>query len=336
MRAGPILEAVLYARDLTAAERFYGGVLGLETYWTLAERFVFFRSGAQMLLIFNPDRSSAQSAAAGPPPHGTTGSGHVCFRASLDEQARWERHFAAHGIAIDRLMDWPDGGRSLYVRDPAGNSVEFAEPRIWGLDEMRSLRGARVVIATHNKGKLTEFAWLLAPFGTETISAGELGLAEPAETETTFAGNARIKAEAALQASGLIAISDDSGLCVDAIGGEPGVLTADWAGPERNWMKAMTRVEERLRAAGATSPESRRASFVCTLCVAWPDGERRFYVGRAPGHLTWPPRGELGHGYDPVFVPDGETRTFGEMPLAEKNGLSHRGHAIRQLLSDLF
>ena len=164
---------------------------------------------------------------------------------------------------------------------------------------------------------------------------GELGLAEPAETETSFSGNASIKAEAAMTATGLPAIADDSGLCVEALDGEPGVFTADWAGPDRNWTRAMELVESKLQAKGATTPESRRASFACTLCVAWPDGERRFYVGRAPGRLVWPPRGTLGHGYDPVFVPDGETRTFGEMTLDEKNTLSHRGNALRQLLSDL-
>lgn len=335
MRAGPILETVLYAEDIAAAQHFYGKVLGLEEYRTLAGRFAFFRCGGRMLLVFNPDRSAAQDSADGPPRHGARGSGHVCFRADREEQERWERHLVSHGIAIERRMEWPGGGKSLYARDPAGNSVEFAEPRIWGIPESRSLRRTRVVIATHNRGKLVEFSSLLSPYGTETVAAGELGLAEPAETETSFAGNARIKAEAALAASGLPAISDDSGLCVEALDGEPGVRTADWAGPDRNWAKAMELVENKLRARGATSPGSRRASFVCTLCVAWPDGERRFYVGRAPGQLVWPPRGELGHGYDPVFVPDGEARTFGEMTLEEKNALSHRGSALRQLLSDL-
>jgi XTP/dITP diphosphohydrolase len=335
VRAGPILETILYARDLAAARHFYGNILGLDAYRALANRFVFFRSGAQMLLIFNPELSSAQNLADGPPPHGTTGSGHVCFRASRNEQVRWEGHLAGHGIAIEKRMEWPDGGQSLYLRDPAGNSVEFAEARIWELPETRSLRETRVVIATHNKGKLVEFSSLLAPYGTETVSAGELGLAEPAETETSFSGNASIKAEAAMTATGLPAIADDSGLCVEALDGEPGVFTADWAGPDRNWTRAMELVESKLQAKGATTPESRRASFACTLCVAWPDGERRFYVGRAPGRLVWPPRGTLGHGYDPVFVPDGETRTFGEMTLDEKNTLSHRGNALRQLLSDL-
>ena len=177
----------------------------------------------------------------------------------------------------------------------------------------RSLKNQNIVIATHNKGKLEEFAQLLAPYGVKAKSAGELGLAEPAETESTFRGNAFIKAEAACKASGLITIADDSGLCVDALGGAPGVYTADWAGPSRDWMQAMRLVEEKLQAAGATTPAQRKAQFMCTLCVLWPDGEVRYYEGAAPGHLTWPPRGAFGHGYDPAFVPDGQDATFAEM-----------------------
>ena len=201
---------------------------------------------------------------------------------------------------------------------------------------MKSLRDAKIVIATHNKGKLEEFAALLKPYGVTAVSAGELGLPEPAETETTFAGNARIKAEAAMKASGLITISDDSGLCVEALGGEPGVYTADWAGPDRDWTRAMRLVEEKLAAKGATNPEQRRAYFACTLCVIWPDGEERIYEGRAQGTLAWPPRGKLGHGYDPMFVPDGETRTFAELAPEEKNRISHRAKALEMLVRDLF
>ena len=199
----------------------------------------------------------------------------------------------------------------------------------------RSLRGEKVLIATHNKGKLEEFRELLAPHDVTVTSAGELGLSEPAETENSFEGNARIKARAAMAASGLITIADDSGLCVDALKGAPGVYTADWAGPARDWMMAMRTVEEKLQAAGAVTPEQRGATFNCTLLVLWPDGEERVYVGRAPGHLAWPPRGSLGHGYDPVFVPDGETRTFGEMSHAEKNRISHRARAVALLMQDL-
>ena len=199
----------------------------------------------------------------------------------------------------------------------------------------RKLHGNRIVVATHNKGKLAEFTELLMPHGVNAVSAAELGISEPQETESTFAGNARIKAMNACKASGLIAISDDSGLCVDMLGGDPGVYTADWAGPSRDFSMAMRLVEDKLRANNAATPGERRATFVCTLCVRWPDGEERLYEGRAMGHLVWPPRGKLGHGYDPVFVPDGETRTFGEMDNACKNRLSHRARALEKLTRDL-
>jgi XTP/dITP diphosphohydrolase len=201
---------------------------------------------------------------------------------------------------------------------------------------MRSLANQKIVIATHNKGKLEEFAALLKPYGVEAVSAGALGLPEPVETESTFTGNARIKALSAMKASGLIAVSDDSGLCVEALGGEPGVYTADWAGPDRDWNRAMRLVEEKLQAKGATTPEQRRAYFACTLCVIWPDGEERIYEGRAHGSLAWPPRGALGHGYDPVFMPDGETRSFAELAPEEKNRISHRAKALELLVRDLF
>ena len=201
---------------------------------------------------------------------------------------------------------------------------------------MRKLAGQNIVIATHNKGKLEEFVELLAPYGVKAQSAGALGLPEPEETETTFRGNAKIKAQSAMQASGLIAIADDSGLCVDALGGAPGVYTADWAGPTRDWSMAMRLVEEKLQAAGALNPEQRKAQFMCTLCVLWPDGETRFYEGVAPGQLVWPPRGALGHGYDPAFVPDGQLQTFAEMTHDAKNKISHRARALEMLLADLF
>ena len=200
----------------------------------------------------------------------------------------------------------------------------------------RKLTGQRIVVATHNKGKLAEFAELLKPYGVTAVSAGELGLAEPEETESSFAGNARIKALAAMKASGLIAMSDDSGLCVDALEGAPGVYTADWAGPARDWTAAMGLVQAKLAAIGAVTPDQRRASFVCTLCVIWPDGEEHLYEGRAPGHLVWPPRGPLGHGYDPMFVPEGESRTFAEIDPAQKNRISHRARALEKLVRDLF
>ena len=200
----------------------------------------------------------------------------------------------------------------------------------------RKLNNEKIVIATHNKGKLEEFAQLLKPHGVTIFSAGGLGLTEPEETEDNFRGNARIKALFAMTHSGLIAISDDSGLCVDALNGEPGVYTADWAGPTRDWNMAMRNVEEKLQSGGATTPAQRKGQFKCTLCVMWPDGHEKFYEGVAHGQLVWPPRGLLGHGYDPVFVPDGQDQTFAEMTHAKKNSLSHRGLALTKLLHDLF
>jgi XTP/dITP diphosphohydrolase len=200
----------------------------------------------------------------------------------------------------------------------------------------RKLNYQKIVIATHNKGKLEEFAELLKPHGVTTFSAGGLSLPEPEETEDNFRGNAKVKALSAMTHSGLIAISDDSGLCVDALNGDPGVYTADWAGPTRDWNMAMRLVEEKLQAAGAVSPQQRRGQFKCTLCVMWPDGVERYYEGVAAGTLVWPPRGALGHGYDPVFVPDRQDQTFAEMTHAKKNSLSHRGRALELLLSDLF
>ena len=202
--------------------------------------------------------------------------------------------------------------------------------------QSRTLKNQTIILATHNKGKLEEFAQLLSPFGVDIKSAGELGLGEPVETESTFRGNALIKAGAACKATGMITISDDSGLCVDALDGAPGVYTADWAGPSRDWMQAMRLVEEKLQAANATTPDLRRAQFMCTLCVMWPDGEVRYYEGAAPGHLTWPPRGTLGHGYDPAFVPEGQDATFAEMTHEAKNKISHRARALEKLLADLF
>ena len=199
----------------------------------------------------------------------------------------------------------------------------------------RSLRGQKLLIATHNKGKLEEFRELLDPHGVEVVSAGELKLPEPEETEDTFVGNARIKAKSALAATGIITLADDSGLSVDALAGAPGVYTADWAGPSRDWMMAMRTVEEKLQAAGATTPEKRTAQFNCTLLVLWPDGEERIYVGKAPGHLSWPPKGAFGHGYDPVFVPEGSSLSFGQMSHEEKNKISHRARALELMLKDL-
>jgi XTP/dITP diphosphohydrolase len=196
----------------------------------------------------------------------------------------------------------------------------------------------RLVIATHNSGKLKEMRELLAPYQIDAISAGHLGLSEPEETGATFRANARIKAEAAARASGLPSFADDSGLVVDALGGEPGVHSARWAGPERNFSGAMETIEEKLRERGATTPERRKAHFVSALCIAWPDDHVEEFEGRVSGRLVWPPRGDKGFGYDPVFLPDGHRRTFGEMPSEEKHGLpphgrglSHRARAFLKL-----
>ncbi|MCC6775392.1 MAG: RdgB/HAM1 family non-canonical purine NTP pyrophosphatase [Hyphomicrobiales bacterium] len=191
----------------------------------------------------------------------------------------------------------------------------------------RRLRG-RIVIATHNPGKLREMRELLQPYGIQAASAGELGLGEPEETGTTFRANARIKATTATLASGLPAFADDSGLAVDALGGEPGIYSARWASAGKDFQLAMRAVEERLEACGAQSPAERRARFVSALCVAWPDGHVEEFEAEVVGTLVWPPRGEQGFGYDPMFLPDGHERTFGEMSSDEKHGLPPKGKGL--------
>lgn len=205
----------------------------------------------------------------------------------------------------------------------------------------RKLGSGKLVIATHNAGKLKEIGKLLEPYGLECISAGALGLPEPAETGTTFAENALIKAQAAAQASGLPALSDDSGLSVAALGGRPGVYTADWAErqhfegpPGRDWYMAMGKVEGMLQELGAGAP--RDCWFSCVLAIAWPGGEHVVYEGRVDGTLTWPPRGDLGFGYDPVFVPIGSDQTFAEIDPEQKHAISHRADAFAKLVADQF
>ena len=206
---------------------------------------------------------------------------------------------------------------------------------------MPRLGGERLVIATHNAGKLKEIAALLAPFGVDCVSAGELGLPEPEETGTTFAENALLKACAAAEAAGLPALADDSGLCVTALGGRPGVYTADWAERQwfegekgRDWFMAMGKVEGLLCEQGAQVDRS--CHFACVLAIAWPDGGSAVYEGRANGTLTWPPRGTMGFGYDPVFVPLGDSRTFAELDPAEKHAISHRADAFAKLVAAQF
>ena len=185
-----------------------------------------------------------------------------------------------------------------------------------------------LVIATHNPGKLREMRELLAPYGIEAQSAGELGLPEPEESGTTFAANARIKATAAAMATGRAAFADDSGLVVDALGGEPGIHSARWAGPEKDFRAAMNRIQTLLIERGARAPDERRAHFVAALCLAWPDGYVEEFEGRVDGVAVWPPRGEQGFGYDPLFKPDGFDRTFGEMSAQEKHGLPPKGQGL--------
>lgn len=191
----------------------------------------------------------------------------------------------------------------------------------------RKLTG-KVVIATHNPGKLVEMRELLAPHGVEAISAAELNLPEPEETGKTFLENAHIKAAAAAKAAQLPALADDSGLTVDALGGEPGIYSARWAGPDKDFSRAMRVIDEKLNLAGATSTEARRGAFVAALSVVWPDGHEEAVEGRVEGTLVWPPRGTRGFGYDPMFLPDGHARTFGEMSSEEKHGLPPRGMGL--------
>ena len=206
---------------------------------------------------------------------------------------------------------------------------------------MRKLGGERLVIATHNAGKLKEIAALLAPYGVDCVSAGSLGLPEPDETGTSFAENALIKARAAAGASGLVALADDSGLSVAALGGRPGVYTADWAErqwfegePGRDWYMAMGKAEGMMCALGAGADRS--AWFSCVLALAWPGGESAVYEGRVDGTLVWPPRGDKGFGYDPVFAPQGSALTFAEIDPAEKHRISHRADAFAKLVADQF
>ena len=198
---------------------------------------------------------------------------------------------------------------------------------------MRWLDSDRLLVATHNKGKLEEIAAMLAPLGIGCVGAAEMGLVEPAETETTFVGNARIKAHAAAKATGLPALADDSGIEVDALGGAPGVYTADWAETPngRDFVQAMTRTWRELEAANAPYP--RRARFRATMVLAWPDGHDEVFAGKVEGQVVWPMRGAQGHGYDPMFLPDGYRMTFAEMDTTLKNRISHRADAFGKLVA---
>lgn len=199
----------------------------------------------------------------------------------------------------------------------------------------RRFEDEKIVIASHNPGKVEEIAALLAPFGTEVVTAADLGLPEPEETGDTFAANAELKARAAAEASGLAALADDSGLQVAALGGEPGIRSARWAGPEKDFQVAMRRVEDAL-----SGLDDRRANFACALALCWPDdgqgGHLETFEGFVFGSLVWPPRGERGFGYDPMFAADGHDVTFGEMAPEEKHRISHRADAFRKLVDACF
>ena len=200
----------------------------------------------------------------------------------------------------------------------------------------RKLTDKKIVLASHNAGKLREIKALLNPFGIECMAAGDFDLEEPEETESTYAGNARIKAHFAAQQTGLPALSDDSGISIDALDGAPGVYTADWAetGSGRDFMQAMRRAQQELVKKKAMAPWL--ACFNCTLCLAWPDGHDEIFAGIAPGQVVWPVRGENGFGFDPMFVPNGYNITFAEMSPEQKAPLTHRARAFEQLVSECF
>ncbi len=193
-------------------------------------------------------------------------------------------------------------------------------------------KGTRLVVATHNPGKLTEINDLLRPLGFDAVSATSLGLAEPDETGDSFAANAILKAQASAMASGLPALSDDSGLCVDGLDGAPGIYSARWAGPSKDFSQAMQLVESELQKIGTSN---RRAHFICALCLAFPDGTTHVFEGRVDGTLVWPPRGTRGFGYDAMFLADGESLTFGQMEPSEKHAMSHRARAFQLFLDAL-
>jgi len=201
---------------------------------------------------------------------------------------------------------------------------------------VRKFSGDTLLVATHNAGKLEEIAALLSPYGVRVVGAADKGLAEPEETETSFVGNARIKAHAAAKATGLPALADDSGLEIEALNGQPGVYTADWAETEtgRDFVMAMTKAHDML--VNSVAPQPWAARFCCTLVLAWPDGHDEVFLGSISGRITWPMRGDQGHGYDPIFQPDGFQQTFAEMDRWEKNRMSHRADAFKKLVAGCF
>ena len=202
--------------------------------------------------------------------------------------------------------------------------------------EHKLVRGQRLVVASHNPGKIREIGDLIRPFGVEAISAGTLGVSEPEETETTCAGNARLKALHSANATGLPALSDDSGLEVEALLGAPGIYSARWAGPAKDFSSAMQKVADALTAKKAWTTTGPRANFTAALCVAWPDGTTRVFEGKIFGRLVWPARGNQGFGYDPMFLADGQSQTFGEMAPGTKHAISHRARAFKLFVAACF
>ena len=192
--------------------------------------------------------------------------------------------------------------------------------------------GSKLVVASHNAGKVREFADLLRPFELDVVSAAELGLPEPDETGATFVENPLLKSHSSAKISGLLALADDSGLAVEALGGEPGIYSARWAGPGKDFNVAMKKIEDALQACGATEAKDRRAAFICVLSLAWPDGHHQVFEGKIEGTLVWPPRGDNGFGYDPMFQADGHDITFGEMEPDSKHAISHRADAFNKML----
>ena len=204
------------------------------------------------------------------------------------------------------------------------------------LSSHRKFSGGKLVVASHNPGKVREIGELLAAFDVEPVSAGELGLPEPVEDGDTFIANAEIKALAAAKGANMVALSDDSGFALDALDGAPGIFSARWAGPSKDFSLAMQKVEDELKKKGAVTPDQRRAHFICALTLAWPDGHMESFKGRIDGTAVWPPRGSKGFGYDPVFMPDGYEITFAEMEPEAKHAMSHRADAFRQLINACF
>ncbi len=338
MQPAGILETILYARDLDAIETFYADVLEMTPFSKMAGRQLFYRCGGQVLLIFNPDATVKPPAATAlpVPPHGAVGPGHICFAANAREINAWRERLEFEGCRDRSRLHLAGLRRTLDLLPRPGRQL----PRIRRTQDLGTAlmpklqRGTRLVVASHNPGKIREINDLIRPFGLTAVSAGELGVSEPEETEATFAGNARLKAVHSANATGLPALSDDSGLEVDALGGAPGIYSARWAGSSKDFDVAMKLVADKLTACGAWAGQGPRANFTAALCLACPTGETQVFEGRVFGQLVWPPRGSRGFGYDPMFIADGQTLTFGEMEPDKKHAISHRARAFTLFVAE--